>query len=79
MWHSNAMSAIDVFSGKNRISKLARALTTSVALLSAASVYADDPVAPRPDWTTDDMRSQDGRIALVTGGTSGMGYFLGPY
>lgn len=74
MRQTNAMSAIDVVSGKTRISKLARTLTASVALLSAASAYAADPVAPKPDWTTDDMRSQDGRIALVTGGTSGMGY-----
>lgn len=30
--------------------------------------------APKPDWSLADMPSQDGRIFLVTGGTSGMGY-----
>lgn len=30
--------------------------------------------APEPDWSPADMPSQAGRIFLVTGGTSGMGY-----
>ncbi|MGJ4730616.1 SDR family oxidoreductase [Luteimonas sp. SDU101] len=30
--------------------------------------------APEPGWTPADMPAQDGRIFLVTGGTSGMGY-----
>lgn len=29
---------------------------------------------PKPDWSLRDMPSQSGRIFLVTGGTSGMGY-----
>ena len=29
---------------------------------------------PKPDWSLNDMPSQRGRIFLVTGGTSGMGY-----
>lgn len=29
---------------------------------------------PRPRWTTADMPAQDGRIAIVTGATSGIGY-----
>ncbi|WP_287030215.1 SDR family oxidoreductase [Pseudomonas sp. UBA6310] len=29
---------------------------------------------PKPDWSLADMPSQSGRIFLVTGGTSGMGY-----
>ncbi len=29
---------------------------------------------PRPDWRAADMPGQDGRIFVVTGGTSGMGY-----
>lgn len=29
---------------------------------------------PKPDWSLADMPSQEGRIFLVTGGTSGMGY-----
>jgi len=74
MWHSNAMFAIDAASGITRILNLGRTLAAGVALFSAASVYAADRVAPKPDWTTDDMPSQHGRIALITGGTSGMGY-----
>lgn len=74
MWHSNAMSAIDVASGTTRILKLASTLVVGVALLGAASVNAADRVSPKPDWTTNNMPSQQGRIALVTGGTSGMGY-----
>lgn len=30
--------------------------------------------SPRPDWSVADMPSQEGRIFLVTGGTSGMGF-----
>ena len=30
--------------------------------------------APKPDWNTTDIPSQAGRIFLVTGGTSGMGF-----
>lgn len=30
--------------------------------------------APRPDWSLADMPSQRGRVFIVTGGTSGMGY-----
>ncbi len=74
MWHSNAVSAIDVASGTTPIFKLVRTLVAGVALLGAASVNAADRVAPKPVWTTNDMPSQHGRIALVTGGTSGMGY-----
>lgn len=29
---------------------------------------------PKPDWSLADMPSQEGRVFLVTGGTSGMGY-----
>ena len=29
---------------------------------------------PKPDWSLEDMPSQEGRIFLVTGGTSGIGY-----
>ncbi|WP_371304253.1 SDR family oxidoreductase [Pseudomonas sp. NFACC49-2] len=54
--------------------KLARGLTVGVTLLGAVSIEAADTAAPKPQWTTRDMPSQDGRIILVTGGTSGMGY-----
>ena len=41
-------------------------------VLAASSAFAQ--TAPDPDWTTADMPSQAGRIFVVTGGTSGMGY-----
>lgn len=74
MWHNTATPAINVASGTTRLLKLVRTLTAGVTLLSSAGVYAADRVAPKPDWSTDDIPSQQGRIVLVTGGTSGMGY-----
>ncbi|WP_202845450.1 SDR family oxidoreductase [Luteimonas saliphila] len=41
-------------------------------LLEAGNAFAQHP--PKPDWTLADMPSQAGRIFLVTGGTSGMGF-----
>src|SRR5690606_33354789 len=41
-------------------------------LLHAASAVAHS--GPEPDWGVADIPAQDGRIFLVTGGTSGMGY-----
>src|SRR5690606_19305664 len=41
-------------------------------LLQASSAIAQ--TAPKPDWNLADMPSQAGRIFLVTGGTSGMGF-----
>jgi len=40
--------------------------------LMVRNAFAQD--APKPDWSLADMPSQDGRIFLVTGGTSGIGY-----
>lgn len=74
MRHSTLTSSTDAPSISTRLLKLARTLTAGVTLLSSAGVYPADRVAPKPDWSTDDMPSQRGRIALVTGGTSGMGY-----
>src|SRR5687768_16066831 len=31
-------------------------------------------IPPKPDWSLADMPSQQGRIHLITGGTSGMGF-----
>jgi NAD(P)-dependent dehydrogenase (short-subunit alcohol dehydrogenase family) len=42
------------------------------SILQAGSAFAQSP--PKPDWNLTDMPSQAGRIFLVTGGTSGMGY-----
>ncbi|MGM3390159.1 SDR family oxidoreductase [Stutzerimonas stutzeri] len=74
MWHSTATPAIELASGITRIVKLARTLAAGIALFSAASIHAADRVAPKPDWSINDMPSQHDRIALITGGTSGMGY-----
>lgn len=52
-----------------------RVATVGVLLLSACA--AEGPIAqgqPKPDWSLEDMPSQNGRIFLVTGGTSGIGY-----
>ncbi|MGN8275881.1 oxidoreductase [Pseudomonas sp. SMN5] len=75
MW--NTTTSFYAFDFKNLTSpllRLARALAAGVALLSAVSVDASARVAPKPDWSTDDIPSQNGRIVLITGGTSGMGY-----
>lgn len=40
--------------------------------IMAGNAFAQD--APKPDWSLADMSSQQGRIFLVTGGTSGIGY-----
>lgn len=40
--------------------------------IMGANASAQD--APKPDWSLADMPSQEGRIFLVTGGTSGIGY-----
>jgi NAD(P)-dependent dehydrogenase (short-subunit alcohol dehydrogenase family) len=57
-----------------RIVRLTRTLAAGIALFSAMSVEASARVAPKPDWSTSDIPSQKGRIVLITGGTSGMGY-----
>ncbi|WP_412177659.1 oxidoreductase [Pseudomonas frederiksbergensis] len=58
----------------SQLMRRTRTLTAGIALLSAMSIEASGRVAPKPDWSTNDMPSQKGRIVLVTGGTSGMGY-----
>lgn len=41
-------------------------------VIAAGGALAQDP--PKPDWNLADMPSQKGRVFLVTGGTSGMGF-----
>lgn len=43
-----------------------------ICLFFTANALAQNQ--PKPDWGLADMPSQEGRIFLVTGGTSGMGY-----
>lgn len=44
----------------------------SGAALAVGSAFVE--AAPNPDWSLADMPSQAGRVFLVTGGTSGMGF-----
>ncbi|MBA1380129.1 oxidoreductase [Pseudomonas brassicacearum] len=74
MWNTTTSPAAGLFQTFNQLMNLARTLIAGVALLSAMSIEASDRAAPKPDWSTHDMPSQRGRIILVTGGTSGMGY-----
>jgi len=57
-----------------RILKAARTLFAISALTGTLAAEATPRTEPKPDWSTQDMPSQKGRIVLVTGGTSGMGY-----
>lgn len=54
--------------------KTVRTFAAALALFALASVQAADRHPPKPDWSAEDMPTQEGRIVLVTGGTSGMGY-----
>ncbi|WP_434700320.1 SDR family oxidoreductase [Pseudomonas sp. D1-1] len=74
MWNRTTIPAIGLSPNLGRIITLARTLAAGVALFSAISVEASARVAPKPDWSTSDIPSQKGRIVLITGGTSGMGY-----
>lgn len=54
---------------RSRLAALGVLLSCAFAMGSA---LAQSP--PQPDWSPADMPSQEGRIFLVTGGTSGMGF-----
>lgn len=57
--------------------RLYRSGLVAVGLLLGGVLHAGSALAqnsPKPDWNLTDMPSQAGRIFLVTGGTSGMGY-----
>ncbi|MHC8306372.1 SDR family oxidoreductase [Pseudomonas sp. PB3P13] len=60
-------------SASRNILRAARALFAGAAL-AALAAQATPRTEPKPDWSTHDMPDQKGRIVLVTGGTSGMGY-----
>lgn len=54
-----------------------RACVAALSFISMSACAAVDPhtqIEPDPDWALQDMPSQQGRIFLVTGGTSGIGY-----
>ncbi|WP_202845058.1 SDR family oxidoreductase [Luteimonas saliphila] len=52
--------------------RLAALCLAAVAAFAGNSARAQ--AAPKPDWSLADMPSQAGRIFVVTGGTSGMGF-----
>jgi len=52
--------------------RLHLATLATLCALTVGSALAQD--VPKPDWGIADMPSQKGRIFLVTGGTSGMGF-----
>jgi NAD(P)-dependent dehydrogenase (short-subunit alcohol dehydrogenase family) len=57
--------------------KLLRVRLAAFALIFTGASAMAGAVAqnqPKPDWSLTDMPSQEGRIFLVTGGTSGIGY-----
>ena len=74
MWNKTITPAGGLLHTMSQLMRRTRTLTAGIALLSAMSIEASGRVAPKPDWSTNDMPSQKGRIVLVTGGTSGMGY-----
>ncbi|WHS62452.1 oxidoreductase [Pseudomonas sp. G2-4] len=74
MWNKTTTPVIGLGKNFNRLVRWARTFGASVVLLSVASIEASARVAPKPDWSTQDIPSQMGRIVLITGGTSGMGY-----
>ena len=74
MWSRTNTPALGNPAPAQRLMKLAKALFASVVLAVAMTAEADNREAPKPDWSVSDMPSQEGRIVLVTGGPSGMGY-----
>lgn len=73
MWNTTA-SVMGLVTNLGQLAKLARGLAAGITLLGAVSIEAAASVTPKPQWSTLDMPSQEGRIILVTGGSSGMGY-----
>ena len=58
-----------------RVSTLSPLAALGILLSSSAAIgTALAQATPKPDWRVADMPSQKGRIVLVTGGTSGMGF-----
>lgn len=70
---TTAVAAGDA-SPARQLMKMTRTLVAGVALAGAFTVEAANRVPPKPDWSANDIPSQQGRIVLITGGTSGMGY-----
>ena len=74
MWSRTNTAALGNPSPAQQLIKLGKTLCAGVALAAAMTAEAVSREAPKLDWSFSDMPSQQGRIVLVTGGTSGMGY-----
>lgn len=74
MWGRTTTPEPSGISRARHLMKITRSVFASVALAAAFTTEAANCVPPKPDWTVSDMPSQEGRIVLITGGTSGMGY-----
>lgn len=74
MWNLSTLHSTNKASRPYRVLQMARALIAGVALAGALAAEATNRAAPKPDWSASDIPSQQGRIVLITGGTSGMGY-----
>jgi NAD(P)-dependent dehydrogenase (short-subunit alcohol dehydrogenase family) len=74
MWSRTTKPEPSDINHARRLIKITRTLFAGVALAVAITTEAANRVPPKPDWTVNDMPSQEGRIVLITGGTSGMGY-----
>ncbi|MEK0364158.1 SDR family oxidoreductase [Pseudomonas sp. CBC3] len=74
MWNLPTFHSTNTASRSCRVLQMARALIAGVALAGTLAAEATNRTAPKPDWSASDIPSQQGRIVLITGGTSGMGY-----
>jgi NAD(P)-dependent dehydrogenase (short-subunit alcohol dehydrogenase family) len=74
MWSKTSAPETADVSPVRQLMNMTRTLVAGLALASAVTVEAASRVPPKPDWSASDIPSQNGRIILITGGTSGMGY-----
>lgn len=74
MWHELKSSGPNDVAPARYWLSMTKALLAGVALAGAVAAEGAGPVPPKPDWETRDIPSQKGRVVLITGGTSGMGY-----
>ncbi|UCJ15925.1 SDR family oxidoreductase [Pseudomonas sp. MM211] len=79
-WRSRTVAATRVatlsFKARPLYSRWRNGLAALGLLVISASAAGDSIAqsSPKPDWSFTDIPSQKGRIFLVTGGTSGIGY-----
>ncbi|OUM73478.1 short-chain dehydrogenase [Pseudomonas caspiana] len=74
MWSTTNAFETGTTSIARQLMNMTKTLVAGLAMAGAVTVEAASRVPPKPDWTAADIPSQRGRIILITGGTSGMGY-----